>query len=326
MRDRLYQLFITDDRARWKYFMISVSLATAVGTGLFALGMNEKVALISVSLFSMVIFSSLALRYCARQPLKQTQHVFTDSRRNMLVWVKLLLIGAADWVVGFALSDTATVLAFANAAAEGVRNDKVIASTARLMVATAVIDSQIGNAPKSSRPKFISARALLSSAQTYAQIREKVPAATAIRSEAELRNFTEKLERPVWLQGGLGSALMFGGHGEFAMATGRDMIFESLTLEAPPTSPPMRPPTFLKLIGEPRVIVKNCTIRSLSQDLSNIVWFDVLFDECDLEIPRSNLTLVNVSFKNCSISCDDTLARDVPALCSGSASSITFEI
>ena len=50
-----------------------------------------------------------------------------------------------------------------------------------------------------------------------------------------------------------------------------------------------------------KVIVVDCSVSGFSQDLSGIIWVNVQFDRCDIEVGGGELNLLHVSFTNCKI-------------------------
>jgi hypothetical protein len=319
---RLYQFFVTDDTARWQAFAISLIFSVVAGLAFLVAGLPERMAAGIACVVSVGVFLFLASRYVGSSG-RVRSHGIGRTRRDAFAVAKLAIVASANWAVEALLGNVASAFIFAGACTKAVRADQSVSAT-RAAFYKAVVAAHLQSSPVPEQKRLRTAYAQLAFAEEYASVVAATGRPANVSTEQQM---TAELNNPVWFRGESKTAgLDFHPHsGEAAaFAVGRDLILDTMTFRCSPTRLVERAPALLKLIGYPRVIVKNCNVIGFSQELSNIGWFDVLFEDCSITVSGPTLSLVNASFRNCAVSCSEQVAHVFPAVASGNASGITF--
>lgn len=328
MGDRLCQFLVLDNRARHRAFMIAASLSITAGTMAFVGGLSERDALIMVSVLSVAIFSYLGLRYAMAPTFRVPQRVPGRQDRARLLWIQLGLVGAADWVIAALVGSPAPAIAFANTARQALKENRGI-STINVDLSKALIMSHLPRSSQPLRTQLLSARAVLSSAQVYSSVKSSVASNKPyISKHPDPESIRQLLNRPLMWVGASrsGSTLEFVGGSQPKLLVRHDLIIDTMTLEAVRVQPPERPPVLFQLQGGVQVFLKNCTIRYVTQNLSRVACFNVLFESCSVDLRGPEVVLVDVSFRNCDISCTQATKREFPQLLTGNGTNITTEV
>jgi hypothetical protein len=318
MKERLHVLFFEDHLSWMAMHATSIVVSVLIGF-LFSLsGAPVKGCVIATCVTACFVVLIWAYRYSQRAVSIRypAQNVF--ARRSLLLSI---MIGAAEWAFEAALGNVTAAVMFAQTAEVAVSQNRDV-SLPRIAFSKAAIESHLTKASGDIRARLLVARALLSSAQVYARIKRANPIYVPPGNQAAV----EPSNHTQWMVGESRTTtnLIWAGTGPF-IRTARDSGFDSLTFKIAGNPIPSQSPICIEVVGSPSVIVKNCTIMFFSQNLAGITWFDVLFEGCTIEVPRSNVILVNVSFNDCTILCDEDFAKDNPKLCSGNASNVTLE-
>jgi hypothetical protein len=315
-RHHLYDFFVTDDRSRWRAFIISGSAGTVVGVLLFIVGVREQVSALVACISNIIAFMTVMFGYSpSKTRIKQDETL--RFRRSLAVFVKLPLVAGATWLLEALSGNVFAAVAYAAKAQDAVKNGNTL-PIGHIILARTIIELHLTRATGDLRSQLIVAQAILASAQTYTSIRDRGPDVVGpTTSVASLR-------RPVWLIGS-GAAGTIRSTARPAFRTDRDMIVDSFTVSFDRQFP-FTSPNFIEVVGNPLVIVTNCTVQGYSQDLSRVVWFNVVFENCSISASGKNLTLVNVTLKNCEVHCDEAITHWIPQMCKGNASNITFSL
>jgi hypothetical protein len=299
MESKYRAFFITDNDARWRAFVVSCSFASAFTVILYLLGCTQRVALSIGTASSLVVFIIRTLQYVPKTDsvATLTPYSYYLSRRGLVATVLALM---SDWTLATLFEDVSVAVAFAQVAEDSIRAGKKV-SLVKASFYKAVITSRLSKTiPTTDRKKLLGAYAALNSAQTFSSLGNVSSSQAVFRFPATL---------PVAI-----------------VIKATDIVFDGITFAAIGSSSVVQRKPILVETGNPslRVMFKGCRISGFTQDLASVIWFDVHFENCAINIPWNRLTLVNVSFSNCTITCDNPVAQLVPVIESGDAIGVTI--
>jgi hypothetical protein len=297
-----------------------------LGALLFVAGADGDIAEVAGGIAGIIVFLYTVATHTAFAP--KLYRAPSANRRDVLVWGKLILVGAANWTLDLVLSDLPAALVFGSNAIAAVRNDRSV-SMLKATFYRAVLASNLPSLKGSKRREANAAYAAITIAQHYTQITSEKPS-PPISGPGTVPTVGSGGRRAIRLLGGPGNSLTIAGPSTFPgfefPDDSVDAIFDSVTFLGAESV--MRIPTkHLFKVDDMHVVivVKNCKIIGLAQDLSRISWIDVVFENCAIYIKPERFALVNVSFVNCSVFIDKRMGPDIASILgSGNASGVNF--
>jgi hypothetical protein len=286
----LYEFFVLDDSARWHAIIWSVLLGGFAGfISAQYVGTNWSVAV--TALCSVGTLCVMIARYSRRRH----RIVIPEHRREVL---RLSLIGtveaAAASIAVAVLWNKASAVAYAQSATDAIRSGEPV-SPIRTFIAKQVIGKSL-KTDQEDRPQLLRAYAQLTAAERYSHVTEMTP---EVDRPPETLTAAVKITKAITLRGRgkRRTVITVGNVNSIFEISGHAFTLESIGFRA-------RQPgiSIFRFVGQPAVIVRDCLFQGFQQRLDNITWIDIEFEDCVLdESALTDTTLINVTFKNCTL-------------------------
>jgi hypothetical protein len=295
---RLYNFFMLDDSARWRAIAWSVAIGGVCGFG--SSGLLSVAG--SVAVTTLCSIGTLAVIVAGYSQERYRRVVFEHGRlalkRSLIATAEVAFVGLVVALIG----KTSSAIAYAQSATDAIRAGTPI-SAIRIVIAKRVIRKGLRSGQEN-QPGLLRAYAQLSAAERYYRVKEetaeKVAGKISRGSTAAL-----KIDKAITLKGRgrtrtlitiqpMGSIFIISS----PAFTLEDIGFQTVAAPAP---------KIFRFIGKPDVVVKGCSFKGFHPVLDGITWVDVDFQDCVIDSDLMDLTLVNVTFTNCTL--PDQLAR-----------------